>query len=86
MQMHLKHNKFVHYSFPSLRVLFPAAALILLITRPADAYIGPGAGFAVLSGVQMMMLGALGEYLARTFDEARQRPLFFIEKRGPEPR
>lgn len=60
------------------RALFGAAEVA--------GWIPLGAGVAVLSGVQMMMLGALGEYLARTFDEARQRPLFFIEKRGPEPR
>ncbi len=33
----------------------------------------------VLGGVQMMMLGILGEYLWRNLDETRKRPLFFIE-------
>lgn len=35
----------------------------------------------VLGGVQMMMLGILGEYLWRTLDETRSRPLYFIEER-----
>ncbi len=35
----------------------------------------------VLGGIQMMMLGILGEYLWRTLDETRRRPLFFIEDR-----
>lgn len=34
----------------------------------------------LLSGVQMMMVGVIGEYLWRTLDESRQRPLCFVEK------
>jgi len=33
----------------------------------------------VLGGVQMMMLGVLGEYLWRTLEAARQRPIYFLE-------
>lgn len=33
----------------------------------------------VLGGVQMMMLGVLGEYLWRTLEAARQRPMYFLE-------
>ena len=32
------------------------------------------------SGIQMTMLGVLGEYLWRTLDEARNRPAFVIDK------
>ncbi len=34
----------------------------------------------VLSGVQMIMLGLVGEYLWRTLDQVRQRPQFIIER------
>jgi polyisoprenyl-phosphate glycosyltransferase len=34
----------------------------------------------LLSGVQMVMLGILGEYLWRTLDAARRRPNYFIEE------
>ncbi len=34
----------------------------------------------VLGGVQMMMLGVLGEYLWRTLEAARQRPTYFLEE------
>lgn len=34
----------------------------------------------VLGGVQLLVLGILGEYLWRTFDEARRRPAYIIEK------
>jgi glycosyltransferase involved in cell wall biosynthesis len=33
----------------------------------------------VMGGVQMMMLGVLGEYLWRTLEAARHRPTYFIE-------
>ena len=36
-----------------------------------------------LGGIQLMAIGLLGEYLARIYDEVKQRPLFIIrEKHG----
>lgn len=35
----------------------------------------------IVSGVQLVMLGIVGEYLWRTFDETRGRPRYIIEKR-----
>ena len=34
----------------------------------------------VLGGLQMMMLGVLGEYLWRTLEAARHRPIYFLEE------
>ena len=34
----------------------------------------------LLGGVQLVMIGVLGEYLWRTLDEARARPLYIIER------
>jgi dolichol-phosphate mannosyltransferase len=34
----------------------------------------------LMGGVQMMMMGMLGEYLWRTYDETRRRPRYVIEK------
>jgi len=33
----------------------------------------------IMGGLQMLMMGVLGEYLWRTWDEARQRPRYLIE-------
>jgi dolichol-phosphate mannosyltransferase len=34
----------------------------------------------MIGGVQMIMLGVLGEYLWRAYDEMRPRPRYVIEK------
>ncbi len=34
----------------------------------------------IMGGIQMLMIGIIGEYLGRTLDEGRKRPLFFIEE------
>jgi dolichol-phosphate mannosyltransferase len=34
----------------------------------------------LLGGIQMTMIGVVGEYLWRTLDETRDRPLYFIEE------
>jgi len=38
----------------------------------------------VLGGLQLTMLGIMGEYLWRNLEESRNRPMFFIEKRSDE--
>lgn len=50
----------------------------------------PVAGFPALmtvltfmGGVQLLFLGALGEYIGRMFDETKRRPLYLIEKMVP---
>jgi dolichol-phosphate mannosyltransferase len=39
----------------------------------------------LLGGVQLVMIGVLGEYLWRALDEARGRPLYIVEKTLPRP-
>jgi len=36
----------------------------------------------ILSGIQLIMLGTIGEYIGRGLDEARKRPIAFVEKQG----
>lgn len=38
-----------------------------------------------LSGLQMMMLGIIGEYLGRVFEQVKDRPLFIISERYSNP-
>jgi hypothetical protein len=40
---------------------------------------------AFLSGVQLMVMGMVGQYVARVYDETRARPLYLVrEARGLE--
>lgn len=71
-------------------ILFSALAFIVAIV-----YLGlklAGVGFpignptivvvvAFFSGIQLLSLGVMGEYVGRIYDEARQRPKFIIESR-----
>lgn len=50
-----------------------------LFGHPAQGWSSIIIAILFVGGVQMMMLGIIGEYLWRTLDETRQRPNYFIE-------
>jgi polyisoprenyl-phosphate glycosyltransferase len=57
---------------------------VFLIIYTILGYAKPGWAEAVIltlisDGIRMIMLGVIGEYLWRTLDESRKRPLFFVE-------
>ncbi|HWA10164.1 MAG TPA: glycosyltransferase family 2 protein [Opitutaceae bacterium] len=61
-------------------------ALFLVVRRfvfvvPVEGWTSLISVVLIMSGVQMVMLGVLGEYLWRSFDASRQRPRFIIERR-----
>lgn len=88
-------DAFVSFSYAPLRamsflgmlcsVLGFGYALVVLVLRlrartPVQGWSSLIVVVLVLGGVQMMMLGVLGEYLWRTLEAARQRPNYFLEE------
>jgi len=62
-------------------------ALFLLVTKLTAGIVVPGYTSLVIFqlfsfGVTMMTLGLLGNYLWRTFDASRGRPVYIIEEQG----
>jgi dolichol-phosphate mannosyltransferase len=52
-----------------------------LVGRPIEGWSSLMVVVLVVGGIQMLMLGVLGEYLWRSLDESRARPRYVIEKR-----
>jgi glycosyltransferase involved in cell wall biosynthesis len=65
-----------------------AYGIVLLALKLAGAPFAPGYAsllvtITFLSGVQLIVMGMVGQYVARVYDEARARPLYLIrEARG----
>ena len=71
-------------------VLFGASGFIyaLVVAARAIWWGSPVAGWPALmcvvliaAGVQLLILGVLGEYLWRTYEESRHRPRYIVEER-----
>jgi len=71
-----------------LAVAYAVTAVALWLAMDYD--LGPvahlAAGVTGMFGVQFLLLGLMGEYIARTFDEAKNRPLYIVrETTGFDP-
>jgi len=88
-------DAFVLFSYAPLRIMSYLGmlcsvsgflyALLIIILRlrngtPVQGWSSLMVVVLVLGGIQMMMLGVLGEYLWRTLEAARKRPLYFLEE------
>ncbi|HHX60636.1 MAG TPA: glycosyltransferase family 2 protein [Epulopiscium sp.] len=61
-----------------------AMAIFLIVNKlvmgvPVQGWTALMVGMLLLSGIQLITLGIIGEYLWRNFDESRQRPTFIVE-------
>lgn len=95
-KVRLAMDSFVSFSYMPLRLAsacgllfafsgFLYAAVIAIravsLGSPVQGWASLMCVLLIVSGVQLIMLGVLGEYLWRTFDEARGRPRYVIERR-----
>jgi len=95
MKLKLFIDSFVSFSYVPIRALSVAGILLALSAFGYAAYVLvlwfakgiPVKGYApiviflaLFSGIQMIMLGVLGEYLWRALDETRRRPAYVVER------
>lgn len=52
----------------------------LMFGNPVPGYPSLLAAVMFLGGLQLLGIGVVGEYLARMFDESKQRPLYFLKE------
>jgi len=88
-------DSFIGFSYfpikllPSIGIIFAIVAFVyggivfynwLVGDVPVEGWTSTIILVTFIGGIQMIMLGILGEYLWRTLDETRKRPLFVIDK------
>ena len=67
---------FVSLGISALMAIYVFRSLILYQTAPGWASIV--LAISIFSGIQLLTLGILGEYIGRLYVEAKGRPLFFV--------
>ena len=74
---------------PSIGVVFVAIGMLYAVSVAVARIMGqvPGGGYAVIvillltiGGLIILMLGILGEYVWRIYDELRGKPLYIVDK------
>lgn len=67
-------------SFLSFGYIIFIVIKTLLVGSDISGYPSMMAVILFLGGVQLLSLGIIGEYIARIFNETKQRPLYYIEQ------
>lgn len=53
----------------------------LLFGNPVSGWATLASGIMLLSGIQLICLGVIAEYLGRIFEESKQRPLYIVDQK-----
>lgn len=78
----LKLMTFIGFITALIGFLYTIVIIIISFRGyPVQGWASTMIAILIIGGLQMIMLGIIGEYLWRTLDETRKRPLYFIEKK-----
>lgn len=85
--MPLRLMSYMGIFFSLVGFIYAVVIIILRLSNVVgiDGWAGLMVVVLVFGGIQMIMLGVIGEYLWRTLEQARNRPLYFIEDRSNQP-
>ena len=77
----LRAMSYIGFSIAFLGLLYSLfiVSLRFVSGQPIIGWTSIMVAVTILGGLQMLMLGVIGEYLWRNLEEARKRPLFLIE-------
>jgi glycosyltransferase involved in cell wall biosynthesis len=67
-------------SFASLAYGLYVMVQTLLFGNPLSGWATLASGITLLSGIQLVCLGVIAEYLGRVFEESKQRPLYIVDE------
>jgi polyisoprenyl-phosphate glycosyltransferase len=84
--MPLRLMSYVGLLASALGFLYALFVIVLrfVVSTPIEGWSTNIVVILVFGGIQMIMLGVIGEYLWRTLEHARKRPLYFIEDSSEE--
>jgi dolichol-phosphate mannosyltransferase len=75
----LRLGALVGFAVSLLSFLYIVVVIVLkFLGENLPGYTSMMASILFLGGLQLVMIGILGEYLARIFDEVKRRPLYII--------
>ena len=76
----IRAMSFVGFSVALVGFLYAGVVIVNAIKgQPAEGWSSMMVTVLVVGGIQMLMMGVLGEYLWRALDESRRRPRYLIE-------
>ncbi len=72
------------FGFAFLLTFFVLFLIILInnwiIGNPTNMYVAIGCMLSLVAGIQLICLGILGKYLAKTYTEVKKRPIYIIKE------
>ena len=78
----IRYMTYLGFLTSALGFLYAVVVLVnyFFFSNPSPGWTSLMIVLLIMGGLQMIMLGVLGEYLWRTYEESRQRPRYIIEK------